>query len=34
MDIQMISQCITGAKELVGTVMEELKRQKAAQSRD
>ena len=29
MDIQMISQCITGAKELVTSVMAELKRQKS-----
>ena len=26
MDIQMISQCLTGAKELVGDVMVELKK--------
>ncbi|MEQ1947582.1 MAG: hypothetical protein ABL995_10355 [Bryobacteraceae bacterium] len=32
MDIQIISQCITGAKELVGSVMEELQRQKKAQA--
>lgn len=32
MDIQMISQCITGAKELVGSVMEEIQRQKKAQA--
>jgi hypothetical protein len=31
MDIQMISQCITGAKELVGSVMEELQKQRKAQ---
>jgi hypothetical protein len=32
MDIQMISQCITGAKELVGSVMEEMRRRKQIQA--
>lgn len=30
MDIQMISKCLTDAKELVANVMEELKRKPAA----
>jgi hypothetical protein len=30
MDIQMISKCLTDAKELVSNVMEELKRKPAA----
>ena len=30
LDIQMINQCLTGAKELVGSVMEELQRQRKA----
>jgi hypothetical protein len=30
MDIQMVSQCLTGAKELVSSVMAELKRKKTA----
>ena len=30
MDIQMVSQCLTGAKELVSSVMMELKRKKTA----
>ena len=29
MDIQMISECITGAKELVASVMGELQKQKS-----
>jgi hypothetical protein len=29
MDIQMIDQCLTGAKELIASVMEELKRKRA-----
>jgi hypothetical protein len=32
MDIQMISQCVTDAKELVSSVMAELKRKKLAAS--
>jgi hypothetical protein len=29
MDIQIIDQCLTGAKELIASVMEELKRKRA-----
>jgi hypothetical protein len=29
MDVQMIGECLTGAKELVASVMAELKRQKS-----
>jgi len=29
MDIQMISQCLTGAKELVTSVMTEMQRKKS-----
>jgi len=32
MDIQMISQYLTGAKELVGSVIEELQRQRKLQA--
>ena len=32
MDIQMISKCLTGAKELVADVMGELKRKKAMEA--
>lgn len=32
MDIQIISQCIGGAKELIATVMEEMARKKASQA--
>jgi hypothetical protein len=31
MDIQMISKCLTDAKELVANVMEEIKRSKASE---
>jgi hypothetical protein len=30
LDIQMVNQCLTGAKELVSSVMAELKRKKTA----
>jgi hypothetical protein len=32
MDIQMIQQCLTGAKELIASVMSEIERKKAAQT--
>jgi hypothetical protein len=32
MDIQMIQQCLTGAKELIASVMAEIERKKAAVS--
>jgi hypothetical protein len=32
MDIQMIQQCLTGAKELIASVMAEIERKKSATS--
>jgi hypothetical protein len=32
MDIQMIQQCLTGAKELIASVMAEIERKKSAAS--
>ncbi len=32
MDIQMIQQCLTGAKELIASVMTEIARKKSAES--